>query len=202
MKELLLHQEDQITPRSALRHRPIHPKVSTEEMPPVPRAGRLPRAPQDTKRTTKTSPQPDHPPGARHHWLFFVGIGMLLALALVVLLHVALNWISVAWDDVHYGRPRTSQVDAFVGHETTGIPSHFIALNLRGRIEIVEFPGGDATHARVYLGPQLYGDNADLVPVTLQFVDTRHDHHPDMVVVFGENHVVFRNEQGTFRPST
>jgi hypothetical protein len=131
-----------------------------------------------------------------------VGIGMLLALALVVLLHMALNWISVTWDDVHYGRPRTSQVDAFVGHETTGIPSHFIALNLRGRIEILEFPGGDATHARVYLGPQLYGDNADLVPVTLRFVDTRHDHHPDMVVVFGENHIVFRNEQGTFRPST
>jgi hypothetical protein len=127
---------------------------------------------------------------------------MLLALALVVLGHAALNWISVTWDDVHYGRPRTYQVDAFVGQETTGIPSHFIALNVRGRIEILEFPGGDATHARVYLGPQLYGDNADLVPVTLQFVDTRHDHHPDMVVVFGENQVVFRNEQATFRPST
>jgi hypothetical protein len=54
----------------------------------------------------------------------------------------------------------------------------------------------------VYLGPQLYGDNADLVPVTLQFVDTRHDHHPDMLVVFGENHLAFRNEQGTFRPPT
>ena len=127
---------------------------------------------------------------------------MLLTLSLVVLGHLALVWAALTWDDLHYGRPRTFQVDAFVGHETTGIPSHFIALNLHGRIEIVEFPGGDATHARVYLGPQLYGDNADLVPVRLQFVDTRHDHHPEMLVVFGENHLVFRNEQGTFRPST
>jgi hypothetical protein len=29
---------------------------------------------------------------------------MLLALVLVVLVHVTLNWISVTWDDVHYGR--------------------------------------------------------------------------------------------------
>jgi hypothetical protein len=198
----LLRQDDQITPRSALRHRPIHPGVSTEETPRVPRASRQPRTPQDTKRTTKAPQQLSSPQRARHHWLFFVGIGMLLALALVVLGHVVLSWISVTWDDVHYGRPRTYQVDAFVGHETTGTPSHFIALNLHGHIEVIEFPGGVATHARVYLGPQLYGDHADLVPVTLQFVDTRHDHHPDMVVMFGENHVVFRNEQGTFHPST
>ena len=202
MSQQLLQQEDQITPRSALRHRPIHPGLSTEETPLVPRAGRLPRTPQGTKRTTKASLQPGRPPRAPRHWLFFVGIGKLLALALVVLGQMALNWISLTWDDVHYGRPRTYQVDAFVGHETTGTPSHFIALNLRGHIEILEFPGGDATHARVYLGPQLYGENADLVPVRLQFVDTRHDHHPDMLVVFGENHLVFRNEQGTFRPST
>jgi hypothetical protein len=204
MNEQLLQQEDQITPRSALRHRPIHPGVSTEETPLVPRASRGASPERMTKQTRKPPPslQPGSPRRAQRHWLFFVGIGMLLALALVVLGHVALNWISITWDDVHYGRPRTYQVDAFVGHETTGIPSHFIALNLHGRIEIVEFPGGDATHARVYLGPQLYGDNADLVPVTLQFVDTRHDHHPDMVVVFGESHIVFRNEQGTFRPST
>jgi hypothetical protein len=103
---------------------------------------------------------------------------------------------------LHYGRPRTYQVDAFVGHEASNVPSHFVALNLHGYIEIMEFPGGDAMHARVYLGPQLYGDNADLVPVTLQFVDRRHDHHPDMFVVFGQSHIVFRNEQGTFHLST
>ncbi len=126
---------------------------------------------------------------------------MLLALALVVLGHIALNWISVTEDDLHYGRPRTYQVDAFVGHETAGVPSHFIALNLHGRIEVIEFPGGDGTHARIFLGPQLYGDNTDLVPVTLSFVDSRHDHHPDMLLMFGQSRLVFRNEQGTFHPA-
>jgi hypothetical protein len=66
-------------------------------------------------------------------------------------------------------------------HETAGVPSHFLALNLHGRIEIIEFPGGDATHARVSLGPQLDGDNADLVLVMLHFVDTRHGHHPSAI---------------------
>jgi hypothetical protein len=127
---------------------------------------------------------------------------MLLALALVVLGQVVITWASITWDDLHYGRPRTFQVDAFVGHETTGQgPSHFIALNLHGRIEVIEFPGGDGTHARIFLGPQLYGEHADLVPVTLHFADTRHDRHPDMVVVFGQGQLVFRNEQGTFHPS-
>jgi hypothetical protein len=125
---------------------------------------------------------------------------MLLALTLVVLGHIVLSWASLTWDDLHYGRPRTYQVDAFVGHEAARVPSHFIALNLHGRIEILEFPGGDATHARIFLGPQLYGTDADLVPVRLEFIDVRHDHHPDMIVVFGENHLVFRNEQGTFQP--
>jgi hypothetical protein len=199
MNQQLL-QEEQITPRSALPYRPIHEKGSTDYVPIVPRAGRLPRARHKTKQPTKTSPQSSHPRRTQRHWLFFVGIGMLLALTLVVLSHIALSWISVTWDDLHYGRPRTYQVDAFVGHETTGVPSHFIALNLHSRIEIIELPEGDATHARVYIGPQLYGDNADLVPVTLQFVDTRHDHRPDMVVVFGQSRLVFRNEQGTFRP--
>ena len=202
MSQQLL-QEEQITPRSALRHRPIYESVSTDEAPVVPRASRT-ASPQRLKKQIR-SPSSSLSPGRnmrpRRHWLFHVGIGMVLALTLVVLGNVALTWISITWDDLHYGRPRTFQVDAFVGHETTGVPSHFIALNLRGRIEIIEFPGGDATHARVYLGPQLYGDDADLVPMTVQFVDTRHDHHPDMLVVFGNSHLVFRNEQGTFHPS-
>jgi len=200
MSQQLLQQEEQITPRSALPYRPIHEKGSTDHVPVVPRASRWPRARHNTKQPTKASLQPGSPRGVGHHWVFFVGIGMLLALALVVLGYVVLSWISVTWDDLHYGRPRTFQVDAFVGHETTGVPSHFLALNLHGCIEVIDFPGAAGTYARVYLGPQLYGNDADLAPVTLQFVDSRHDHHPDMLVVFGGGQVVFHNEQGTFRP--
>lgn len=184
--------QEQVMPRSALRHRPIHAAASSGDMPAVPRASRL--------RHSRSTKQIRPARGSSRHWLFFVGIGMLLALGLVVLGHFALAWISLTWDDLHYGRPRTFQVDAFVGHETANVPSHFIALNLHGRVEVIEFPGGDSTHARVFLGPQLYGDGADLVPVQLEFVDSRHDHHPDMLVVFGNSHMLFRNEQGTFHP--
>src|SRR5947209_17423602 len=135
--------QEQITSRSVLRHRPISLAASTDESPVVPRASRGRSSHRhDTKQATNTAPQPGSARQGRHHWLFFVGIGMLFALVFVVLGHLALAWISITWDDLHYGRPRTFQVDAFVGHETTGIPSHFIALNLHGRIEVIEFPGG------------------------------------------------------------
>jgi hypothetical protein len=147
-----LLQEEQITPRRALPYRRVHEKGSTDSVAGVPRASRRPRARPDTKLPTKTSPPPGRPPGGRHHWLFFGGIGMLLTLTVVVLGQITLSRISLTWDDLHYGRPRTSQIDAFVGHETTGVPSHFVALNLHGRIEIVEFPGSDAMHACVSLG--------------------------------------------------
>ena len=65
---------------------------------------------------------------------------------------------------------------------------------------MIELPAGDASHAKIYLGPRLYGQNADLVPVTLQFVDNRHDHHPDMLVLFQGTRLVFHNTQGTFQP--
>ena len=78
---------------------------------------------------------------------------MLLALTLVGRGRIVVAWAALTWDERHSGRPRTYQVDAFVGHETSGQgPSHFLALNLHGRIEIIEFPGSDAKHACVYLG--------------------------------------------------
>src|SRR5713226_6707899 len=111
------------------------------------------------------------------------------------------NWVSTTLDDLHYGRPRTFQIDAYVGHnEAPGMPSHFVAFNLHGRIEIIELPGGDASHARIYIGPQLYGSDADLIPVTLSFIDVNGDHKPDMIINFQGTHVVFINDQGGLRP--
>src|SRR5437870_12177463 len=104
-------------------------------------------------------------------------------------------------DDVHYVRPRTIQIDQFGGHnESSWTPSHFIAINLHGHIEVIELPGGDATHAHVYLGPQLYSPNSELVPVTLQFVDVNGDHKPDMLITFQGTHAVFINDGQQFRP--
>jgi len=125
---------------------------------------------------------------------------MLVALLAVLLGQALLAWSATTWDDLHYGRPRTSQVDAFVGHEPAHTPSHFVVLNLHGHIEILEFPGGDPTHTKVYLGPQIGGTEAELVPVTIQFLDPHHTHYPDMLLQFQGTQVVFRNVRGMFQP--
>jgi hypothetical protein len=135
------------------------------------------------------------------HPLLYLGVGMITMLALWTILTSAFSWWSTTWDDLHYGRPRTFQMDASVGHnETTGAPSHFIAINLNGRIEIIEFPGGDGSKARIYLGPQLYGTGDDLIPVTTSFVDVNGDHLLDMIIHFQSSRIVFINDQGGFRP--
>lgn len=145
--------------------------------------------------------QKKHKTRQRVHPLLYLGVGMITMLAMWTVLTSVFNWWSTTWDDLHYGRPRTFQMDAFVGHnETAGTPSHFIAINLNGRIEIIEFPGGDGSKARIYLGPQLYGTGDDLIPVTLSFADVNSDHLPDMIIHFQSSRIVFINAQGGFRP--
>ncbi|HEU5231045.1 MAG TPA: hypothetical protein VFU49_24705, partial [Ktedonobacteraceae bacterium] len=110
------------------------------------------------------------------HPLLYLGLGMLMMLSLWVVLSAVFGWFSTTLDDLRYGRPRTFQTDAWVGHnEQSGIPSHFIALNLNRHIEVIEISGGDAAHTHIYVGPQLYGPNDALVPVTLSFADVNHD---------------------------
>jgi len=126
---------------------------------------------------------------------------MLATFALIAVLSIVTTWFTTTLDDLRYGRPRTFQVDAYVGHnEAPGMPSHFLAVNLHGRIEVIELPGGDASHARIYIGPQLYGSDADLIPVTLSFIDVNGDKKPDMIINFQGTRVVFINDQGEFRP--
>ena len=162
----------------------------------VRRAPTMPTTPPNTPR-----PKQSTRPRSRLHPLFFLGVGMLATLALIAALSIVTSWFTTTLDDLHYGRPRTFQIDAYVGHnESPGMPSHFLAVNLHGRIEIIELPGGDASHARIYIGPQLYGPDADLIPVTLSFIDVNGDHKPDMIVNFQGTQVVFINDQGGFRP--
>lgn len=172
-----------------------HPQI------PVRRAG--------TITTSKTLPGTPFPAAPSHkrislrnaHPLLYLGIGMLGMLILWTAAVSFISWYSTTMDDIHYGRPRTFQMDYYVGHnESPGNPSHFIAINLHGHIEVIEFPGGDASHARIFLGPQLFTANSDLVVATLRFIDVNGDHKPDMVVNFQGSQVVFINDQGTFRP--
>ena len=135
------------------------------------------------------------------HWLVFMGLGMLVTLTLWAMGNLALNAYHTWQDDTRYGRPRTFQCDAVVGHnDSPSNPSHFIAINLNRRVEIIEFPGGDATHARIFLGPTLIGDDQDLTPITLSFKDVNNDGKPDMLIHIQDQIVVFMNDNGQFRP--
>ncbi len=191
-----------LAPKSVLRHRPLDSGKTTQPIPAVMRASRS--SAQKTKEivppfvcsTPKTPVKKAH----SNVNLTSLGIGMMVAILAVVLGQVLIRWGSTTWDDLQYGRPRTYQTDAFVGHETGQTPSHFIVLNLHGRIEVFELPGGDPTKTRVYLGPQITGPGAEKVPVTVQFVDPHHTHHPDMVLQFQGTQVVFQNVHGAFQP--
>jgi hypothetical protein len=138
----------------------------------------------------------------RLHWLVFVGGAMLIMVIGWMVLSMFASWWQVTLDDWHYGRPRTYQVDEVVGHnDSPSSPSHFIALNLNSHIEVIEFPGGDASKARVYIGPTLIGPGQDLAPVTLTFQDLTGNGKLDMIVNVGGSHFVFINDNGTFRPA-
>jgi hypothetical protein len=147
------------------------------------------------------------PPGRRGrlrlHWSLWVGLGMLL----MTLGWIALNSLGVWWqttqDDWHYGRPRTFQADAVVGHnsDSPAHPSHFLALNLNRHILVIELPAGDPSKARIYSGPILLGQGQELTPVTLSFQDVNGDGKPDLLVWVADTHIVFLNDGGGFRPA-
>jgi hypothetical protein len=217
----VLESTDRAMPRSALRHRPIENDANqqgkTSITPVVQRASRLrtPETEEDEQAapgSSSTGPRPKTPGlirtrGRRRgmlraHPLLLLGLGMILMLVLWTGLSLAVSWWNTTWDDLHYGRPRTFQIDMVVGqNDSSNNPSHFIALNLNGRIEVIEFPGGDASKARIYIGPQLYGSGQELIPVILSFVDINGNHRPDMIIRFQGTRIVYVNDQGGFRPA-
>lgn len=142
--------------------------------------------------------------GAPHlHWLFYVGVSMLIMVVAWFALTSLMSWWQVTQDDWHYGRPRTYQTDYVVGHnnDSSGNPSHFIAINLNRHVQIIEFPGGDSSKARIYVGPVLIGPGQELAPVTLAFKDVNGDGKPDMIVSVQASRFIFINEAGAFRPA-
>ncbi len=144
------------------------------------------------------------PSGRTHrpHWLLFFGLALCTMLLGWIVLSLLSTWWQVTQDDWHYGRPRTYQVDRVVGHaDSASHPSHFIAINLNSHIEVIEFPGGDASKAKIYLGPTLIGQGEDLAVVTLTFLDVSGHGKLDMIINVADSHFVFINENGAFRPA-
>jgi hypothetical protein len=144
---------------------------------------------------------PEPLPKQHTHWLVFVGIGMIAMLALWLGLQMLGSWWSTHQLDTTYGFPRTYQVDEVVGHaDSTDHPTHFMFLNLKGRVVIVELPGGTVAHARIYNGPAIIGSNPDQFPVTAQFQDVNGDGKVDLMVYVGTQQVTYLNDGTQFKP--
>jgi hypothetical protein len=126
-------------------------------------------------------------------------IVLLVVLALIIL-NLLITRGQTWLDDLRYGRPRTMQVSAYVGHnERPGQPSHFIALNLHRRVVVMELPGGDSTKARTLQGPYLFGANEHLTPVMLRVQDVNQDEKGDLVIAVKNEEIIYINTGDTFR---
>ena len=120
------------------------------------------------------------------HWLTYVGIGLLLMLVGYIALNLFGSWWTNHQDDVTYGNPRTFHIDAVVGHnDSPAHPSHFIAMNLKGHVIVIELPGGDVSRARSY-NITTIPDNTFNPPVRLAFQDLTNDGRLDMVIEIGD----------------
>jgi hypothetical protein len=116
---------------------------------------------------------------------------------------IALSALSVWWhhfqDDLHYGHPRTFQIDYVVGHDDSSTsPSHFIAINLHGQIEVIEQEGGNPAKSQVFRVMTL-SQNQEDDPVTLTFIDVNHNGKPNMLVSFASFTIIFVNTGTTFQ---
>ncbi|HCI80589.1 MAG TPA: hypothetical protein DHW02_12965 [Ktedonobacter sp.] len=128
-------------------------------------------------------------------------IGMVAAILLVMVLGAFSSWWHVYQDDLHYGRPRTYQIDAVVGHgDSAANQTHFIFLNLHRHVEIIEIDGGDPAHTHIYVGPVLFGDGQDLTPITGEIRDVNHDGKPDLIVHIQNQEIIYINNGTIFVP--
>jgi hypothetical protein len=147
------------------------------------------------------NPTTEERPRHRRFPLVAILLGMVVMALLAVALSSLTSWWRIHQDDAQYGRPRTYQLDAVVGHnDSTTNPTHFIFINLNRHIDIIELPGGDTAHARIYPGPVLFGDGQDLTPVTAEIRDVNGDGKPDIIVHIQDQQLVFINDGTQFRP--
>lgn len=123
----------------------------------------------------------------RVHWFVYLGIFFMAVVAFSFALISVGNWWQQKQDDWTYGQTRTYQTDAVVGHnnDSSTSPSHFIALNLRGQILVIELPAGDASKARSYHITTVQNNDGN-PPVKLSFQDVNADGRPDMLVQIGD----------------
>lgn len=144
-------------------------------------------------------PKTDELPARRRFSPSAIAVGMVVTILLVIGLSAWNSWWHTYQDDRLFGRPRTFQMDAVVGHEDSpSNPTHFIFLNLHRHVEIIEIPGGNVAHTHIYSGPVLFGDGQDLTPVTgeIRTINGK----LDLIVHIQNQQIVFINDGTTFHP--
>ncbi len=139
------------------------------------------------------------PPRRKNHWVAILGIGMVIAF----LLWTAFSALGCWWDrhqmDATYGFPRTYQMDAVVYQgDAADHPSHYLFLNLSGTVTIIELPHGDSAHARIYKGPTLLTDNAELIPITGEFKEV--SGKMEMIVHIQDQRIIYVCDGTQFKP--
>ena len=142
---------------------------------------------------------PKAPTSHSMHWLMYVGVGMIAALALWLTFSSLLAWGVGKYNDIVYGYPRFYQTDAVVGHnDSQAHPSHFVAMNLHGQVVVVELAGGNPNRSFDYVGPSMIAKGDDLIPITLTFSDVHHNGKPDMVIHIQDREFIFCNDGTKF----
>jgi len=176
----------------------------------IPQPGRgkdvAPTRPQPTRagQASQTGVRPNPLDRAVSTRAVAMAVGIAIAsLATYVLLSAAVQWGHVKMDDLQYGRPRTMQIDAYVGqNETEGVPSHFIAMNLNRRVTIVEMQGGDPSKVNTIIGPYLFGQGEDLTPVQISAQDVNGYNKADLIVSVKNEQLLYLNDGTTFKLAT
>ena len=124
-------------------------------------------------------------------------VGMAGTILLLMSFTMVQSWWQNYQDGLNYGYPRTSHLEAVVGHnDSTLNPTQFIFTNNHGHIEIIEIPGGDVSHTRAFNGPTLFGNGNDLV-VPKGEIRLEHNKY-DLIVHIQDQQIVFTNDGNTF----
>lgn len=131
--------------------------------------------------------------------LFLMAFGLIVAVIVGLVVTQVFAWGQNEYNNIVYGTPRTFQTDAVVGHnDSTDHPSHFVAINYRGQVSVLEWPGGDPGKLRLLATYNLIG-NADAV-VTLKFITV--SGKVDIIVNAGSVASALINDGSTYRNPT
>jgi FG-GAP repeat len=132
--------------------------------------------------------------------VIYIALGAVALVAAYLLVSTAAAFVGTKLDDMTYTTTRTTNLDAYVGHnETPGNPTHFTAQNIRGQIAIIEYPGGDPSKALTIIGPYLFGQGEDKVPVSLSIADINGDGKPDLLITAKGAQTAYINDGNSFR---